>query len=292
MKIIFALSIFISSPLFAATFTGVDGKKVVVSNPQRLVVINSSSVEIISALGKGEKIVGVDAGSQFPEEVTKKAQNLGHPYRPGAEGVISLKPDLVIANEENMPAATAEQIRSAKIQVLVLENSAKDGLEGLKRRVTLLGDVLEAKEKALELNKEIEADVAALQVEIKSLKKTPKIFFLYAHGPGTAFIYGQATGSHYLIEAVGGKNSADFTTGTKPLTAEAMVQASPDVIIMLGRGLKAVGGVEGALKLSGVSLTPAGKNKAILQVDDSIRWIGPRFPGFAKELLQEMKKTL
>lgn len=292
MKFILALSILFSSPLYAATFTGVDGKKVVVNNPQRLVVINSSSVEIISALGSGEKIVGVDAGSQFPEDITKKAQNLGHPYRPGAEGVISLKPDLVIANEENMPAATAEQIRSAKIQVLVLENSAKDGIDGLKRRVTLLGEVLNVKEKATELNQKIDSDVASLQAEIKTLKKTPKIFFLYAHGPGTAFIYGKQTGSHYLIEAVGGLNSADFTTGTKPLTAEAMVQASPDVIIMLGRGLKAVGGVDGALKLSGVSLTPAGKNKAIIQVDDSIRWIGPRFPGFAKELLNEMKKTL
>src|SRR5690606_29782756 len=177
---------------------------------QRLVVINSSSVEIIAALGKGDLIVGVDAGSQYPEEVTKKAQNLGHPYRPAAEGVISLKPDLVIANEENMPAATAEQIRSAKIQVLILENSAKDGVEGLKRRVELLGKVLNASDKAQELLVRINKDLESLQAEIKTLPKEPKIFFLYAHGPGSAFIYGKETGSHYLIEAVGGVNSADF----------------------------------------------------------------------------------
>ncbi|RYZ91718.1 MAG: hemin ABC transporter substrate-binding protein, partial [Moraxellaceae bacterium] len=90
-----------------------------------------------------------------------------------------------------------------------------------------------------------------------------------------------------LIRLSGGVNAASFTTGTKPLTAEAMVQASPDAIIMLGRGLKAVGGVEGALKLPGVMLTPAGRNKKIIQVDDSIRWVGPRFPQFASKLFDQ-----
>lgn len=111
---------------------------------------------------------------------------------------------------------------------------------------------------------------------------------LYSHGPGHANIYGRNTGSHLLIEAAGAINAADFTEGTKPLTSEAMVVSSPDSIIMLGRGMTAVGGVEGALKLPGVHLTTAGKEKKIFQVDDSIRWVGIRFPQFANELFDNI----
>lgn len=291
MKSSIFLSLLLAASLSqAVTLTGADGKTVQVNKPKRVVALNTATVETMVALGKADLIVGVDVGSQYPEEVVKTKTNLGHPYRPSVEGIISLKPDLVICPEENMPAATAEQLRSAKVPVLILENSAKDGIDGLKRRITLMGQVFDAEKEATALIAKTDKEMAELAELVKKNAKQPKIFFLYAHGPGAAFIYGTNTGSHELIKAVGGKNSADFTEGTKPLTAEAMVQASPDVIIMLGRGLKSLGGVEGALKLPGVNLTPAGKNKAIIQVDDSIRWIGPRFPTFAKTLVTEIQK--
>ncbi|MEN0057634.1 MAG: ABC transporter substrate-binding protein [Bdellovibrio sp.] len=290
-SLFFSMLLFTTSFVHATTFTGVDGKKVEVQNPKRVIALNTSTVEVLVALGKADLIVGVDAGSLHPEELIKTKTNLGHPYRPNVEGMISLKPDLVIAPEENLPAVTAEQLRSAKIPVLILENSAQDGVEGLKRRIALLGQVFSAEKEATALITKTEKEMAEVAELVKKNGQTPKIFFLYAHGPGAAFIYGTHTGSHELIKAVGGTNSADFTSGSKPLTAEAMVQASPDVIIMLGRGLKALGGIEGALKLPGVTLTPAGKKKAIIQVDDSIRWIGPRFPQFAKALLSDMEKA-
>lgn len=279
--------VFFSTSIFAKNFTGADGKKANIKSTERIVALNSTTFEIIEALGERQKVVGIDNGSILLESA-KGLQSVGHPYRPSVEGIISLKPTLVIATQDSLPTESASQLRTAKIPVLILETSYKDGYEGLKRRVTLLGNVLQKDDVAKTLIQKIEKEVSDLQQKVQKLSQSKKVFFLYAHSPSDSSIYGKDTGSHFLIEQIGAKNAADFTTGVKPLTAEAMVQASPDAIIMMQRGLDAVGGVSGALKMSGVALTPAGKNKKIFVVDNTVRWIGPRFPEFANKLFKEI----
>ncbi|QRN94326.1 ABC transporter substrate-binding protein [Archangium violaceum] len=273
-------SVLASSLVHAEQFKGVDGQTVELGPPKRVVAVNSSLVEILFGLGKGDTIVGTDVGGTYPPEQEKIAK-VGHPYHPSVEGIVSLKPDLVLATEENLTPATAAQLRSARIPVLILENSAKDGIDGLKRRIDVVARLFNVQEAGKRMTQELDKQCAELGKKSSAVKKKPRILFLYAHGPGEAFVYGKDTGVHVLIELAGGQNAADFTTGTKVLTAEGMVLASPDAIIMLNRGLEAVGGIDGALKLPGVALTPAGRNKKILAVDNSIRWVGPRFPQFA-----------
>jgi iron complex transport system substrate-binding protein len=279
--------LFLSTQTFSKEVKGIDGVAVNINSPKKIITLNATTTEIVYALGKGDLIVAVDNSANFPEAATKLTR-LGHPYRPSVEGMVSLKPELIIATEDTLPEASREQLRTAKIQVLVLETSYKDGLDGLKRRISLIGDALDAKEQALKLNNDIDNTAKALAEKVAKLDKKKKVFFLYAHGQSKGFIYGRDTGSHQLIELAGATNAADFTTGTKPLTAEAMVQASPEAIIMLGRGLTAVGGLDNALTMPGVPLTPAGRDKKVFQVDDSIRWIGPRFIQFADQLFEQL----
>lgn len=259
--------------------------------PQKVVVLNSTNAEILHALGKDGHIVGVDGSAQslgYP--YLKEVKDLGHPFRPNVEGIVALRPDLVLATRENLEDKTAEQLRAAGLEVKILEESWKDGLDGLYRRIREIAQLFREEAKGEELVASIEADAAALQKRVDQIDKKPKVFFLYAHGPSDSFITGTDSGSDVLIRLAGGENAASFTTGRKALTAEAMVNAAPDAIIMLKRGMDAVGGVDGALKLPGVELTPAGKNRKIITVDDSIRWVGPRFPQFAEELFEELHK--
>jgi iron complex transport system substrate-binding protein len=271
----------------AGPVKGMDGQTVDVPSPKRVVVLNSSLVEIVFGLGKGGTVAGTDITGAYPAEVAKLPK-VGHPYQPSVEGIISLAPDLVIGAEENLTAAVAEQLRSAKLPVLIVENTSKHGIDGLLRRIDALAQLFNAAEAGQRMKQDITRRVGELAKKIAAEKKKPRVLFLYAHSPGEAFVYGTETGTHALIELAGGQNAADFTTGTKTLTAEGMVQASPDAIIMLYRGLEAVSGVEGAVKLPGVALTPAGKNKRILAVDNNVRWIGPRFPEFAEKLFPEI----
>jgi iron complex transport system substrate-binding protein len=69
------------------------------------------------------------------------------------------------------------------------------------------------------------------------------------------------------------------------LTAESLAALNPDVILVMTKGLASVGGVKGLIKLPGVAQTTAGKNSAIIDVDDSLLLsFGPRTPSLLAEL--------
>lgn len=270
------LLVLLFAPLRAATVTGSDGVSVEVNDPRRIVAINASTVEILIELGLGDRIVATDNGGErvlAPAKVT----GLGHPYKPSVEGIIAQKPDLVIAPLENLKAPPLAQLRSAKVPVLVLESTSEDGIEGLKRRIAIIASVFSKETQAQALTVKIDSRLATIEKNLSNLGKRRRALFLYAHGPGSALIYGRKTGAHSLIELAGATNAADFTEGSKPITPEALVTSAPDDFILLDRGFKAIGGLPGVLALPGVPLTPAGKNKAIHVVGDNIRWIGPRF---------------
>src|SRR5690606_17140166 len=115
---------------------------------------------------------------------------------------------LVLATKENLEETTQQQLKSAGVEVRVLEESWKDGLEGLKRRITAVADIYQQQEKGAELIAQIEARASKLQHKVSQSKTKPKVFFLYAHGPGDAFITGTDSGADVLINMAGGINAA------------------------------------------------------------------------------------
>lgn len=272
----------------AATVKGADGVSVTVQNPKRVVALNGTTLELIYRLGQQKTVVGTDITGTYP---ANKIPSVGHWAQLPAEGIISLKPDLVIGTADNFATpkntTVVAQLRAAGVKVLVLPASDTGGLEGVKTRLNLLSQVYGVPSAASALSKSFDTTLAA--VKANRPKVAPKVIFLYAHNPSDLSIYGTEGGANELIELAGGKNAAPFKD-TKALTPEALVAMNPDAIIMLSRGLDAVGGLEGALKLPGVAQTNAGKMKRIYTVDDSIRWIGPRLPEFALKLAREWKK--
>src|SRR5699024_10013445 len=55
-----------------------------------------------------------------------------------------------------------------------------------------------------------------------------------------------------------------------PVTAESLITAAPDAILMMTGGLESVGGVDGFVQIPGIKQTPAGKNRRIIDMDDSV----------------------
>jgi iron complex transport system substrate-binding protein len=91
---------------------------------------------------------------------------------------------------------------------------------------------------------------------------------------------------------VGGVNAADALDGFKPLTAEAVLQARPEVLVMPEHGWQSLGGVDGVLALPGVADTPAGRARAIVTLDDQkLLGFGPRVGEAALELRRALAKA-
>ena len=90
-------------------------------------------------------------------------------------------------------------------------------------------------------------------------------------------ISGHSTSAHAVIELAGGTNAFGDIEGFKPMTSEAVVAAQPDVILMLSRGVGSIGGEAKVFDLPGIALTPAGKNRRVLVMDDlKLLGFGPR----------------
>jgi iron complex transport system substrate-binding protein len=231
------------------------------------VSIGGSVTETVYALGAEENLVGTDTSSIFPEAATKLPQ-VGYQRQLSAEGVISLKPSLVIALPEAGPPAAIQQIESAGIKVLRVNNEST--VEGTKTKIRQIAEALNRKEKGEEMIKKLESDLAEAEKTVSSKSTKPKVIFIFSRGAGTMQVSGTNTPADAMIKMAGGVNAVTEFSEYKPLTSEAMVAAAPDVILLPTRGLQTVGGIDAILNLPGVAETPAGKNKKIVSVDDTL----------------------
>ena len=73
--------------------------------------------------------------------------------------------------------------------------------------------------------------------------------------------------------------------GFVPLTAEALIEADPDIVLVMTEGLASVGGVDGLVKLPGVAQTDAGMQGRVIAVDDRVLLsFGARAPSLVAAL--------
>ena len=96
---------------------------------------------------------------------------------------------------------------------------------------------------------------------------------LYRRGPaGIYLLTGAGAGPDAMIEAIGARDAGTElgVTGFKPITSEALINAAPDVILVLTDSVRSVGGVDGLLSIPGVAQTPAGEQRRIVDMDDGV----------------------
>ena len=72
--------------------------------------------EWVTALGGESKLVGVDTTSQHPASL-KALPSIGYQRQLSAEGILSLRPQILVGTEEMGPPPVLAQIRSAGVQV-------------------------------------------------------------------------------------------------------------------------------------------------------------------------------
>ncbi|MEJ2882147.1 heme/hemin ABC transporter substrate-binding protein [Pedobacter sp. GR22-6] len=235
--------------------------------PKRIITLSGPLTETVDALGSGAQIVAVDVTSTYPAYINK-IPKVSKDRAISAEGIISFSPDLVLAPENMISKAIQYQLSSAGIKVVVIkqEYSPKGALAFIRQVAAALGNTA----KGEELVKQTSASVEQALVSVKKNPKSPKVLFLYARGTGVMMVAGKDTSLDAVIRLSGAKNAAQGFSKFKPYTTEALVNANPDVILMFDFGYKSLGGINSILKMPGVSLSNAGKNKRIIEMDGEL----------------------
>jgi iron complex transport system substrate-binding protein len=249
----------------------------------RVVVLGNGVAEIIQSLNAQSIIVGRDISSTEDSLADIPIVTSGHQVLP--EKVIAQKPDLVLIDASTGPKSAIETIKAAGITVVQTPESWN--LKDLPVKVRAVGRAIGAQVQAEELIKQINQSLNA-----STLKNSPRVAFLYLRGTSSVYLIGGAgSGADSLLTAIGaidvGAQTLDRPFNT--LTAESLAALNPDVILVMSKGLESVGGIEGLLKLPGVAQTQAGKNSAVIDVDDSLLLsFGPRTPSLVDALAKAM----
>ena len=252
---------------------------------QRVVVLANGVAEIIQSLNGQSIIVGRDISSTEDSLSDIPIVTSGHQVLP--EKVISLKPDLVIIDASTGPKAAIDSIKAAGIAVI--ETPESWSLKDLPVKVRAVGRAVGAVDQA-----ELLVDQLNQSLKTSAINNAPRVAFLYLRGTSSIYLIGgPGSGADSLLEAIGavdvGAQNLDRPFNT--LTAESLAALNPDVIVVMSKGLESVGGIDGLLKLPGVAQTKAGKNSAVIDVDDSLLLsFGPRTPSLVEALATTFSK--
>jgi iron complex transport system substrate-binding protein len=211
----------------------------------------------------------------------------GHQVIP--EKVLALKPDLVIIDASTGPAAAIKQIKSAGVKVVQTPESwtLADIAVKVQAVATAIGASAQGELLIEKLNKESIAN---------KVSGKPKIAFLYLRGTSSIYLIGgPGSGADSLIQGIGAVDigAQALKNPFNPLTAESLARMNPDVLLVMTKGLESVGGVDGLIKLPGVAQTTAGKNRTVIDVDDSLLLsFGPRTPSLLNQLAAAVSKVM
>ncbi|SFD05489.1 heme/hemin ABC transporter substrate-binding protein [Spirosoma endophyticum] len=253
--------------------------------PIRIVSLDGTVSEILCDLGLQSLIIGVDVTSTYPETL-KKLPKVGHNRSISAEGVISLKPTLVLTSTNaGTKSEVIEQIKSAGIKVITFQQEFS--VAGTKKLIQDIATTCQVGSRAKPLIKKLESDLA----QVKKAPNSPKVLFIYARGTGTMMVSGRGTPIEKMIELAGGVNATPDFENYKPLTAEALVTANPDVILLFDSGLESLGGTAGLLAVQGIAQTNAGKNSRVIVMDGHLlSGFSPRLGKALQELSQKISQ--
>lgn len=248
--------------------------------PQRWVSAGGSITEWVVALGGQSKLVGVDTTSLNPIEL-KKLPSIGYQRQLAAEGILSLKPDLLLGTEEMGPPPVIAQVKSAAVTVESLATKADIATleHNLTRIGALLGDEAGAA-KAVADYKQRLAKQAQWVKTAQAGKTAPTVLLLLSHAGSSPMAAGQDTIGAWLIEQAGGRSISTHNS-YKALSTEALLALDPEVIIFADRSIAGPEAKAALLKQNpALAATRAAKTDRLLALDPTVLvgGLGPRIP--------------
>ena len=251
-----------------------DGKK-----DQRIVCLSKHLTEMVFALGKGHDLVAVDLSSTYPDSA-KLLKTVGYHRALSAESIIAMEPDLVIHSNDIGPENVLPQITKAGLNIKTFGGA--NTIDSAKLLLADLGKFFGEEKKADSIIREMDADMAsaAEYLKFRAITDTPSVMIIhFGRANNVYFVMSGRNGvGDKMIKLAGGKTAHYDAKGARQISAEAVAEANPDIIIATDFGFDQMGSMDKfATGVPGVSLTNAAKNKRIYRFEEhDLVYFGPR----------------
>lgn len=246
----------------------------------RVLSIGGSVTEIIYALGEGDRLVARDTTSSYPPEA-EDLPDVGYMRALSPEGVLSVDPDLVIAEAGSGPPETISVLEAANIRFVTVPDGYDEA--AVLGKIEAVAEALGVPEKGADLAAAVETAMAAAVDEANGPSK--RVLFVLSMQGGRILASGTGTAADGIIALAGGENAVTDYEGYKPLTDEAAIAAAPDVILMMDRGGDHGADDSTVFAHPGLAATPAAQNNALVRMDGLLMLgFGPRTPEAVRQL--------
>ncbi|ADP18553.1 periplasmic binding family protein 4 [Achromobacter xylosoxidans A8] len=254
--------------------------------PTRVVTLGGSVTEIVYQLGQGDKLVGDDLSSLYPEAATKLPR-VGYYRAVPVEGVLSLKPDLVLASEQAGPPDALKRLADVGLRVVTVSDAPS--VDSLKSRIRGIADALGVAPAGERMVEEVTRELARAE----AVPATRARALLLINRTGSPQGAGRDTAANEVMHLAGLVNVLQDQQGYKPLSAEALGALAPDLIVVTQASLDAGGGMDAFLRMPGIASTQAAAKRRIVVMDDLlILGMGPRLPLALTQLKQEVAHVM
>jgi len=243
---------------------------------KRVVALANGSAEIVAALGCKNILVGRDIASTMPElsdvPIVESAMQVS------AESVLSQHPDLILIDSNTSPASALATFKAAKIPMVMIPSAFT--MNDIFAKESKIANILGVPKAGAALEKQI--------TSLHYLQSNISVVFLYLRGTASIYLIGgKGSGADSILSKLGfiDVGARNLKIPFNALTAEELVKLRPDVILLMSKGMKSVGGIEGLVQIPGIAQTPAGMHRRVVTVDDSLLLtFGPRTVPMMKKL--------
>lgn len=219
-------------PALAIQVTDDSGQIIQLDKPaSRVVALAPHIVELVYAVGAGDKLVGAVSYSDYPE-AAKKVPRVGNYKNFSAEAILRLQPDLILAWQSGNGAERIKKIEELGIKVYWGEPQTLESVGESLRKVGLLLGEQDSGAAAKHFNEKL----SALRQQYQH--KNPVSVFYQVWNEPLQTLNGDSLLSD-VISLCGGRNFfADEPALAPKLSVESVLHANPQVIIASGMGVE------------------------------------------------------
>lgn len=275
------------SALLARTVKDAAGDDVTLGKLDRILSIGGDVTEIIHELGAGNRVIATDTTSTFPPAVMALPK-VGYMRALSTEGVLAQSPDLILASAGSGPPEVIAALKQSGIPIALVDYNPT--AEAIGRKIALIAEILDVKEKGAELTKSIETELASLETALAQAPR-PRILFVLSLIGGRIMAAGSKSSAAEIITLAGGTNAVAEFNGFKQASAEAIIAAEPEAVVMMARDGDI--GADELFAQEPFSRIPAAKTRKLIRMDGSyLLGFGPRTPSAARELAKALHPGL
>ncbi|RJO74100.1 ABC transporter substrate-binding protein [Nocardia panacis] len=260
------------TPALPATVRSFDGAEVTVTDAGRIVAVDRSGTlaQTVFGLGLGPRLVGRSSSAAFPavRQVTNVAGGNGSL---NMEALLALRPSVFLTDTTTVTPQMREQLRATGVTTVYFDPTRT--MDGVAPLIESVGAALGVPEAGKALARRTAAEIDTAKAAVPKQDKPLTVAMLYLRSTAITMLAGPGSGADSLIAALGARDAGTASGLQEPftsITSEAMIAAAPDALLVMTDGLESIGGVDGLAKIPGLAQTPAGRDKRVVDIADSV----------------------